>query len=246
MKNLIHLKNVCLNIKNYNSNNTSIRKLLFSKFVKGNEDLNRSDSKDILKNINLEIKPGDKVGIIGLNGSGKSTLLRVVAGIYPASGGTVITNGSINCLIDIFSGFDVESSGYDNIVLRGLFLGHSKKEIVDLAPEIIKLSGLEEFIHSPIKTYSSGMLMKLAFFITLSKKAEIVLMDEWLSVGDERFQITANKQLRRYLSSSSCLLLASHSHELLREVTNKAVWIDDGKIMAYGQTNEVVCKYLSI
>lgn len=241
MKTFIKLTNVSLKFQLFN-NKPSLRKYFFDFFKKNK--LSNINFKALNK-INLEINEGDRVGVIGSNGSGKSTLLRVLSGIYPVSEGSINLSGSCNSLIDIFSGIDYNASGYENILLRGMLIGHSKKEIVDLAPSIIKISGLEDYIYSPVRTYSSGMLMRLAFFVTLSKPCQIVIMDEWLSVGDENFKKISNKFLLEYLSKSNIFIIATHSKELLEEMTDKVIWLEKGDLVKFDKTEVIVREYFN-
>lgn len=171
------------------------------------------------------------MGLSGHNGSGKSTLLRVLAGVYEPTSGSIDVRGRIASLLDISIGMDGESSGIENIYLRGILLGLSKKEIQRKVDEIVDFSELGDFIDLPIRTYSSGMWMRLAFSIATSIDADILLMDEWLSVGDADFVKKAEERLRHIVKKTPIIVIASHSLEVLNEVCNRRITLEGGRIV---------------
>lgn len=193
-----------------------------------------------IKGVSFSISHGDRVGIIGKNGSGKSTLLKLLSGIYPPSMGNIKIVGKVNSLIDISFGIEPDSTGYENIFLRGALLGLSKQHIQSKVNEIIEFSELENFINLPVKIYSSGMQLKLAFSIITILTPDILIMDEWLSVGDERFKKKAEIKLMELVNKSKILIMASHSKELIERVCNRVMWIEDGKIKMEGSA-KIVC-----
>jgi lipopolysaccharide transport system ATP-binding protein len=186
-----------------------------------------------LDNISFLFKKGERIGLWGQNGSGKTTLLRLIAGVYAPTSGTVVVNGSIASLLNISLGMDPEATGIENIYLRALMMGLTHKEIDAKMDEIIDYSELGEYINFPLKTYSTGMNMRLAFSISTAVAADIVLMDEWLSVGDVSFVEKAKKRLNEMLEQSNLLVLASHSREILETTCTKIVMLEHGKIMGY-------------
>ncbi|WP_367066292.1 ABC transporter ATP-binding protein [Oryzisolibacter sp. LB2S] len=185
-----------------------------------------------LNDISIELRSGDRLGLVGHNGAGKSTLLRTIAGIYEPSAGTLVREGSVASLIDPSLGIEPDATGYENIVLRGLVMGLSKNQISTLTPEIAEFSGLGDYLDMPVRTYSTGMAMRLAFSISTSVQADILLMDEWLSVGDAEFTNKAEQRMRDVVSRSGILVLASHSPDLLARECNKIVHLEHGCIVS--------------
>jgi lipopolysaccharide transport system ATP-binding protein len=198
---------------------------------------------EALKNLDLEISAGDRLGIMGHNGSGKSTLLRLLSGIYEPSSGKIERYGSIASLVDISLGINAESTGRENIFLRGKLMGLSKKEIDEKIDEIIEFSELGDYINLPVRIYSSGMLLRLAFSVSTSITADILIMDEWLSVGDGAFAERASNRLRELVDSSEILVIASHTRSLIEETCNKVVWLEHGVIKKVGPVAEIVPEY---
>jgi lipopolysaccharide transport system ATP-binding protein len=183
-----------------------------------------------LTNVSLELFPGDRVGLWGHNGAGKTTLLRVLAGAYAPTSGSVSIDGNVTSLIDLALGMEPEATGFENIALRLMMMGRSPRLAETLADEVQAFSGLGEFLDLPIRTYSSGMLMRLAFAISTAVKPEILLMDEWLSVGDEEFLAKAEARLEHLLESTQILVLASHSRELLERRCNRVLHLEHGVV----------------
>jgi lipopolysaccharide transport system ATP-binding protein len=198
---------------------------------------------EALKNIDLEIVAGDRIGIIGHNGSGKSTMLRLLSGVYEPSSGTIERSGSVSSLVDISLGINGENTGRENIFLRGKLMGLTKKEIDQKIDEIIEFSELGDYINLPVRVYSSGMLLRLAFSVSTSITADILIMDEWLSVGDGDFAERSSQRLRNLVEVSKILVIASHTRELLEETCNKIVWLEHGVIKKIGPTREILPEY---
>jgi lipopolysaccharide transport system ATP-binding protein len=196
-----------------------------------------------LSDVSLELQDGDRIGLVGHNGAGKSTLLRVLSGVFVPTGGTAIIEGSVGSLIDVSLGINPEASGRENIFLRGALLGLSKAEVKEKFEEIVEFSELGEFIEMPMRTYSSGMQLRLAFAVSTIVRPEILLMDEWLSVGDEGFKAKASERLTTVVDASKILVLASHSRELLEKVTNKVLWLEHGEVKMLGPSSEVLDAY---
>jgi lipopolysaccharide transport system ATP-binding protein len=173
-----------------------------------------------LNNITLDLKDGDRLGVMGPNGAGKSTLLRTLAGVYHPTTGSIEVKGRISSLIDINLGMDHEATGYENIRMRGIMMGVSLKKIKTMEEEIADFSGLGGFLHMPIRTYSTGMHMRLGFAVSTAIEADIILMDEWLSVGDSDFLVKAEKRLHDYIKKSSILVIASHNQNTIKNICN--------------------------
>ena len=207
---------------------------------------NKSDSRIItaLDNVSFEIPKGDRVGIIGFNGAGKSTLLKVLAGVYDATDGTIETKGKIAPLLELGAGFDANYTGKDNIFLNGAFLGYREDFLKEKYDEIVEFSELGDAINYHVKTYSSGMKAKLAFSIATIVEPEILILDEILSVGDIKFRKKSADKIRSLITSGITVLLVSHSVGQIRDLCNKAIWIDEGKVKMMGEVNEVCDAYV--
>jgi lipopolysaccharide transport system ATP-binding protein len=196
-----------------------------------------------LDNLSFKLQDGDQVGLLGHNGAGKSTLLRALSRVYAPTSGHAIIEGEVGSLIDISLGINAEATGRENIFIRGALLGLSKKEIESQLDEVIEFSELGDFIEMPVRTYSSGMHLRLAFAVSTVVRPEILLMDEWLSVGDADFQHKAEARLRDLVSGTKILAIASHSRELVEAVCNRAIWLEHGQIKMDGPVTEVVPAY---
>ena len=196
-----------------------------------------------LDDISFSLEAGDRLGLIGANGAGKSTLLRVMAGIYPPTAGSVRTQGKAVPLLDIALGMDDHSTGRQNIRLRGLLLGMSDAEIRAKSEEIAAFTELGDYLDLPLRTYSTGMRVRLGFAISTAVDAQILLLDEVLGVGDARFQDKAKTRLEDLHHRAEIVVIALHSNEAIRKACNKAMWLDRGKLMAIGSTAEVTAAY---
>jgi lipopolysaccharide transport system ATP-binding protein len=185
-----------------------------------------------LNSLSFDFREGDRVGIIGHNGSGKSTLLRAIAGAYEPVSGTIDVIGRLATMLSITLGMDTESTGYENIFLRATVMGLRTREVEPLVDEICEFAELGDYIHMPMRTYSSGMSMRLAFAISTSIPADIVLMDEWMSVGDAEFSQKAQVRLLAMLDKARILFLASHDEQLIRRNCNKIMHLDHGEMVS--------------
>jgi lipopolysaccharide transport system ATP-binding protein len=183
-----------------------------------------------LDGVTLDISEGDRVGLVGHNGSGKSTLLRVMAGAYEPVSGTAEIRGRVASMLSVSLGMEPEATGYENIFLRATVMGMKPREIEPLVQEVSEFAELGDYLAMPLRTYSSGMAMRLAFAVSTSVSADIILMDEWLSVGDASFVEKANLRLGRLIDEAKILVLASHSLDLVRSRCNKVVHLDHGRI----------------
>lgn len=181
-----------------------------------------------LRDVSLDLRDGDRLGVMGHNGAGKSTLLRTLAGAYPPTRGTYVREGRIASLIDPMLGIEFDATGYENITLRGLMMGLRSGEIKQLTPDIADFSGLGDYLDMPVRTYSTGMMMRLGFSIATAVRADILLMDEWLSVGDAEFQHQAEERLRHIVNNTGILVLASHSSQLVERECSCIVELTHG------------------
>jgi ABC-type polysaccharide/polyol phosphate transport system ATPase subunit len=198
---------------------------------------------EALRDVSLDLRPGDRVALMGHNGAGKTTLLRVLAGIYQPTAGTIHGNGRCAPLFDLQVGFDEEATGYECIQLRGLLLGIDRADIRRKVGEIAAFSELGDYLHLPVRTYSTGMLMRLFFSIATSVEADIVLMDEWLGVGDERFIDKANKRLHALIDRAHILVMASHSRTLVSSLCNRGILLEGGRIACDGPLEAIFSAY---
>lgn len=196
-----------------------------------------------LRNINLQLRAGDRLAIVGHNGAGKSTLLRVLSGAYEPSAGIAEINGSVASLLDITMGMDPELTGAENVVLRGAFVGLSFAEARRRLPEIAEFSELGDYLDLPMRTYSSGMVLRLAFAVSTLARPDILLMDELISVGDAGFREKARARLNAMMHDASILVLASHANEELRAYCNKAILMKEGRILLSGSVDRVIEAY---
>lgn len=198
-----------------------------------------------LKDINLSILEGERVGIVGHNGAGKSTLLKVLAGVYPPSEGERCVEGQISSLFDLSLGFEAEASGWDNIRYRGYLLGETPKSIEEKTTAIAEFSELGDFLATPVKYYSSGMLVRLAFSISTAVDPEVLLVDEVLSAGDMSFQKKARKRMLEMIDRARLIVMVSHDIESLVEFCQRGIWLDHGQIRLDGPIDKVVDAYQS-
>lgn len=196
-----------------------------------------------LEDITFTASEGERIGLVGHNGAGKSTLLRVLSGAYYPGIGKVDVEGTVGSLIDISLGINTEATGIENIFIRGAILGLSKKQIQSRLEAIVDFSELGDFINLPVRTYSSGMHLRLAFAVATEISPEVLLMDEWLSVGDEDFRHKAEQRLLQVVEATSILFLASHSRDLLEKLCTRVIWLEHGRIIADGKPSVVLNKY---
>lgn len=184
-----------------------------------------------LNNIDIDIRAGERVGLMGHNGAGKSTLLRVMCGVYEPTRGHAVIEGKVASLVDISLGMDNESTGMENIFIRGVLTGFSRKFIKSHLDEIVEFSGLGKFIDLPVKTYSSGMSLRLAFSIATAMTPDILVMDEWLSVGDEGFQRKAEERMHSLVAGADIMVMASHSIQTIRKTCNRLIRLEHGSVV---------------
>src|SRR5690606_22034760 len=242
---LIQLSNVGVEFPIYNSSNRSLKNRVLN-IATGGRIERRTDSLVIVRgldDVSLRFEEGDRIGLIGHTGSGKTTLLRVLSGIYTPTQETALIHAACVSLINITLGIDPDATGRENIRLRSAMMGMHPKEIAEIFEQIAEFSGLGEFLDMPFRTYSSGMQLRLAFATSTSVSPEILIMDEWLSTGDEDFKERANNRMRDLVNSTQILVLASHSRQLLEKNCNRIVWLEHGRIKMDGIPSEVLPAY---
>lgn len=196
-----------------------------------------------LRHINLEVKRGESWGFVGRNGSGKSTLLKLVTGILRPYEGEVAVSGTVAPLLELGAGFDNELTGRENVMMNGLILGMTEKQVMEKFDDIVSFSELEQFLDVPVKNYSSGMRARLGFAVATAAKADILIADEVLSTGDRKFQQKCEKRMQDLLDGGTTLLFVSHSAEAVQRMCGKAMWLDEGEIQMVGDTQDVLAAY---
>lgn len=246
----IRLDDVWVEYAIYGLANRSLKKTLFRLASGGHlahevdEELTRVVA---LKGINLEVNDGDRLGVVGANGSGKTTLLRTIAGVLKPARGRIRRIGFTSSLFDVSLGMNSEASGWDNIVLRGLYLGLTTREVSVLSDDIAEFSGLTaEQLSRPVRTYSSGMQVKLAFSISTSVRPDILLLDEWLGAGDAAFLAKAQQRMNSLVEQSRILVFATHYDWLLSGTCNRAICLQDGQVVSDGPVAETLAFYHAI
>ncbi len=237
----IVMRDMTIDYPIYSSQGRSLKKLVFSTATGGQIGRDASDRVIVrgLDGVTLTIEAGERVGLIGHNGAGKTTLLRALCGVYAPSRGTVDITGRATSLIDLSLGIQDEATGYENIRLRGLMMGLTREQTDELTPSIEEFTELGPYLAVPVRTYSSGMRLRLAFAVSTAISPEILLMDEWLSVGDAAFRKKAERRLRQVVDNSGILVIASHSLELIERLCTRAVWLDQGCVRADGKVKDV-------
>ena len=196
-----------------------------------------------LDHVSFTVNKGEVVGLIGHNGAGKSTILKVISGILKPTSGTVETNGNIVPMLELGSGFDMELTGRENIFLNGAILGYSEEFLLEKYQEIVDFSELGQFINIPIRNYSSGMLARLAFSVAAVVEPEILIVDEVLSVGDSSFQEKSKNRMLELMGGGTTVLFVSHSIQQIRDMCDRVVWLDQGKVKMIGSAEEVCDAY---
>ena len=207
---------------------------------------NKKEKREVLKNINLNIKKGETVALIGTNGSGKSTLLKLLTRILYPNSGIIEINGKLTSLLELGAGFHPDFSGRENIYFNASIFGLTKKEIDDRLENIIEFSELKNYIDNPVRTYSSGMYMRLAFAVAINVNADILLVDEILSVGDEHFQNKCIKKMLELKNEGKTMVFVTHSMESVKKLCSRAVWLYNGNIQMDGNSEEVIKKYVEV
>ena len=241
----VSLENVSVNFTVYDAHHRSIRISLIGATTGGRIGADSRDRVMIqaLSNVNVELRTGDRLALVGHNGAGKTTLLRVIAGIYEPITGRVSKQGRIAPLFDVGLGMDPETTGYDNIYLRGLLLGLTRHQIYSRMGEIADFSELGTFLDMPIRTYSTGMQARLAFAISTSIQPDILLLDEGIAAGDAAFLHKANKRMHELVDKAGILVFASHSEELLQRFCTKALLLERGRILNEGPVGAIWSEY---
>jgi lipopolysaccharide transport system ATP-binding protein len=240
----ISMKDVELNYPSAVYNSTTLKQEIFARLSKKARTPKLPDVQ-ALRGFSAEIREGERVGVIGSNGSGKSTLLKALAGLYPIAGGTMEVQGEVRALLDMTLGFDPLSTGRENILYRGLMLGYTPESIFEIEDEIADFADIGEFLDYPVSSYSSGMMIRLAFAISTSIQGEILLVDEVLSTGDASFQEKAKQRMINTIDRAKILVLVLHDMQSISEICNRVILMKKGRIIADGDPDEVIELYMS-
>lgn len=238
------LENLSVTFSIYNAKTRSIRNKVLSSVGGNSTSHDGTTYVHALKNINLTITEGDRIGILGHNGSGKSTLLKVLASIYEPTTGSIETCGNISSLTDIAMGMDPENTGYQNISMRCIFMGMTIAEAKNKIDEIISFTELEEYIHLPMRTYSTGMYMRLALTIATCAIPDILIMDEMIGAGDSYFIEKAKQRTLNFISNTKIVVISSHDISIIKELCNRVILLEKGEIIADGEVDAICDKYL--
>lgn len=230
----IKAEKLCVEFPIFENSHRSLKNTVMHLSTGGRIGLNAGQHPVVraLNELDFEIKEGDRVGLVGHNGSGKTTLLRVLSGVYAPVSGALHVHGKVASLLDVSMGMDPDATGFENIYLRGIMDGLRPALIRSKVDEIADFTGLGDYLNLPVRTYSSGMLLRLAFAISTSVEAEILIMDEWLSVGDAEFSQKAAARLDKLVDSASILVIASHNPDLISRVCNRKIHLDHGNIVS--------------
>jgi ABC-type polysaccharide/polyol phosphate transport system ATPase subunit len=241
----ISLRDATVEFPLYTGSSRSLKKELLKVGVRRRTISTRDDRVIVraLDHVSLDLVKGDRVGLVGNNGAGKTTILRVLAGIYEPVGGSFTIEGRVCSLLNVGLGLDPDVSGYENIVLQGMYLGYRPSEMDALVDDIAGFTELEAFLNMPVRTYSSGMVLRLAFAVATAVRPEILLMDEWVLAGDGRFMEKARRRIEAFTQKAEILVLASHSLDILRQWCDRILWLEGGKIRMDGLTSEVLPLY---
>lgn len=238
----IELKNLSIKFRAYHNNAPSIKEFFLNLFRESKHP--EHDDFWALKNISLTINAGDRIGILGHNGAGKSTLLKTLCGVYEASSGSVSVNGTLAPLLEIGAGFHPEFTGRENIYLNGAILGFTKNELKKIEPNVIAFAEIEDFIDTPVKYYSTGMYMRLAFSLATAMMPNILVLDEIFAGGDGEFLKKAKTRMTNLINHSDIVILVSHDIELIKSLCNRLIFLKEGQIVADGNCADVLEKYI--
>ena len=239
MENMIEVKNVTMKFRMSDEPINSLKEI-FTTAVSGKLKFNEFLALD---DVSFNLEKGKTLGLIGKNGAGKSTTLKLISGILKPTSGTIITRGNIVPMLELGAGFDLELTGKENIYLNGAILGYSKEYLESKYDEIVEFAEIQDFIDMPIRNYSSGMMARLAFSIASVVQPEILIVDEILAVGDVAFQEKSFNRMKELMTGGATVLFVSHDLEKIEEMCDKVIWLQRGKVVMYGDTEEVCSEY---
>ncbi len=242
----ISVERVSVDFPLYHGSARSLKKTVFARAAgRVGEDRQHRTVVQALRDISFSLRSGDRLGLIGTNGAGKTTLLRTLAGIYEPGCGRVRVDGSLNALLDTQLGMNLDLTGRENILLRGLYAGLTRARIRRLEDDVQEFAELGEFLELPVRLYSSGMVIRLGFALATAINPEVLLMDEWFMAGDMRFLAKAMGRLENVVRGSDILVLSSHQNQAVRQWCTRVIWLDHGRIRADGPTDAVLDAYMA-
>lgn len=238
----IRIENLFIKFRLYHDRTPSMKEYFANYFKPGNH---KAYSDFLAVNgVSFEINSGERVGIIGHNGAGKSTILKAICRIYESTEGKVLVDGRIAPLLEIGAGFHPEFTGRENIYLNGAIYGHTKAQLKEIEPDVIAFAELEDFVDTPVKYYSTGMYMRLAFSLATAMHPDILVLDEIFAGGDAAFMSKARTRMTDMINNANIMIMVSHDHELLKSLCNRVIWMDHGKVIADGDPDVIVAQYL--
>jgi ABC-2 type transport system ATP-binding protein len=241
MRTLIELTNASVTYRIRHGASPTLKETIINSIKREKHDVEVK----ALNGMSFSVKSGEVLAVVGRNGAGKSTLLKLLAGVLPPTTGRVQVAGSVAPMIELGAGFNGELTGRENVILYGTLLGRTPKEMESRVSRIAEWADLEDSIDLPLRTYSSGMVAKLAFSVATDEKSDVILVDEVLSVGDAEFQERSKARMRELFKGDAAVVLVTHDAQSVRELATKAIWIDHGQVMKYGEVNSVLDAYLN-
>ena len=243
----VHADNISVDFPIYHGSSRSLKKTVMAAASgRLGEDRQHRVVVQALRDVSFTLRPGDRLGLVGGNGAGKSTLLRTLAGIYEPVVGSVRVSGVIGSLLDVNFGMNPELSGRENILLRGLYNGMSSQAIAAMAKDVADFAELGEFLELPVRFYSSGMAVRLAFGMATAIKPQVLLMDEWFLAGDANFLDKARARMEGLVRTAEILVLSSHLNDIVREWATRVIWLDHGRVREDGPVDEVLAHYMGV
>jgi ABC-2 type transport system ATP-binding protein/lipopolysaccharide transport system ATP-binding protein len=245
---LIDVQSISISLPIYNTRGRALKTEILRRTVGGNIEHPKDRRVTVIQaldDVTLRVNDGDRVGLVGRNGAGKTTLLRVMSRIYPPTSGTVRIVGSISSMTDLSVGMNPEATGYENIIMRGIMLGLTSKQAAALIPDVEEFTELGEYLELPIRTYSAGMMLRLAFAVSTATRPDIIILDEMITAGDAIFVEKARARIANLIKHAAILVLATHDDATLRRFCTVAVLMDSGRVAATGDIDSVLARYHS-
>jgi len=241
----LRLRDVSIEFPIYQGSSRSLKKVLLASSTRGNLGRDARDRINVraLSHLSFEVRDGERFALIGLNGAGKTTLLKVLAGVYEPTSGRFTSSGRVSSLLDTNVGFNFDATGRENIILRGMYMGIHPREMRERAAEVAEFTELGDYLDIPVRTYSAGMMIRLAFAASTCTPPDVLIMDEWLTAGDAQFLEKAQRRVESFVRTSSILVLASHSLELVQQWCNRGILLHQGRTLMIGPVEEVVAAY---
>ena len=244
----LRLRNVSVEFPIYQGSSRSLKKVLIASSTRGNLARDARDRINVraLNEVSFEVRDGERFALIGPNGAGKTTLLKVLAGVFEPTQGRFVSSGRVSSLLDTGVGLNSDATGHENIILRGMYMGIHPRDMRALAAEIAEFTELGDYLNMPVRTYSAGMMVRLAFSISTCVPPDILIMDEWLTAGDAQFLAKAQRRIEEFVRHSSILVLASHSLDLVTQWCDRGILLHQGRVRSIGPIKEIVAAYRAL